>query len=413
MDEKQVTPEKSALPALISMLKARIVKNFIIFALSVAVIVAFSYPFPGKEASKIVSNEIKVIEFINNVLVFLISGLTLRIEDMKSVYKYKFAVLYGLACINVLTTFIAFATIRFPFPTQRYAVGLTIFCSVPTTLGVGVALTTEAKGDKVMSLFMTVVSNMLGIITIPYLLQLYLSSGPGDTSDSGHVSIDPAKLAYRLTLTVLIPTIFGIGGRRFIPGLAAIVDKYKVELGMFSMTNLMMIVWMSLSGARELIFKQDPVEILVVFFTAIVLHLFYLFVNYLVMIKGFGTCVPLKQAVSVIIMSSQKSSPVALSVIAVVASSASEKGLLTIPCILGQVGQIFVGSFLTGYFASWIVTDEASKLNAADDKDDDGNLNVGDKPNNNFEPIGNASTSDFEGIELYQIVQQDAEESKV
>lgn len=349
----------------LSSLKDRIVKNFILFALSVAVLVAFSYPLPGKLASSYTASDFRIIEFCNNVMVFLISGITLKIEELQSVFKYKYLVIYGLVSINFITTLLCFVTVRFPFPTETYAVGLTIFCSVPTTLGVGVALTQEAKGDKIMSLFMTVISNMLGIITIPFLLQIYLSNVSLGTSK---VQLDPAKLAYRLTLTVLVPSIVGMLCRRYIPRVAGIVDTYKSELGMFSMANLMMIVWMSLSGARNLIFDQDPVEILVLFLVADVIHVFYLIINYLLLVKAFGHQIPLKQAISVMIMSSQKSSPVALSVIAVVAQNTAQRGLLTIPCILGQIGQIFVGSFITGTFASWVNAESGKSMDNQDDQ---------------------------------------------
>lgn len=339
---------------LISYLCGKVVKNFILFALFVAVLVAFSYPSPGKLASSFTASDFRIIEFCNNVVVFLISGVTLKIEDLHSVFQYKHLVLYGLVSINFITTLICFLTLQFPFPSKSYAIGLTIFCCVPTTLGVGVALTQEAKGDKIMSLFMTIVSNMLGIISIPYLLQIYLASADLGTSN---VHLDPKKLAYRLTLTVLAPSIVGMAARRYIPKLAPLVDKYKSELGMFSMANLMTIVWMSLSGARNLIFDQNPVEILVLFIVAVLIHLFYLLFNYIVLLKAFHYCVPMKQAISILIMASQKSSPVALSVIAVVAQTTSEKGLLTIPCVLGQIGQIFVGSIVTGYFAKWVDDD--------------------------------------------------------
>lgn len=343
---KSETPRK-----VFSIIKDRITKNFILFALFTAVIIAFSYPLPGKLASSYMTSDFRIIELCNNIIVFLISGITLKLEDLRSVFRYKYLVVYGLTSINLITTLICFLTLLFPFPTKSYAVGLTIFCSVPTTLGVGVALTQEAKGDKIMSLFMTVVSNMLGIVTIPFLLQIYLANASLGPSK---VQLDPEKLAYRLSLTVLAPTIFGMLCRQYIPRVAPLVDHYKAELGMFSMANLMTIVWMSLSGARNLIFEQNPVEILVLFIVAVLIHLFYLGINYLLLIKVFHRYIPLKQAISVLIMASQKSSPVALSVIAVVAKTTSAKGLLTIPCVLGQIGQIFVGSLITRHLALWV-----------------------------------------------------------
>jgi solute carrier family 10 (sodium/bile acid cotransporter), member 7 len=346
----------------VAFFQKKVVDNFLICALFIAVLIAFSYPYPGKLVAQIRSDNIKVIDFINNVVVFLISGLSLRIEDLKSVYTYKFLVIYGLISINLITTFIAFATILLPFPTHQYAVGLTIFSTVPTTLGVGVALTNEAKGDKILALFLTVVSNLLGILTIPLLLTWYLQH----QSIDGNNSFNAKALSYRLLYTVFIPTLSGILTRRFLPGCAKVMDTYKQYFSMFSISNLMCIVWMSLSGARNMIFQQNPLEIFLVFITAVLIHLIFLFYNYFLLIfsnrwfqKDGSYWIPLQQAIAVMIMSSQKSSPIALSVIAVVAQNSIEnQGLMTIPCILGQIGQIFIGSILVPYFARWVTNEE-------------------------------------------------------
>lgn len=44
--------------------------------------------------------------------------------------------------------------------------GLTIFCVVPTTLGVGVALTAASRGNQALALLLTIVTNLLGIVTV-------------------------------------------------------------------------------------------------------------------------------------------------------------------------------------------------------------------------------------------------------
>eukprot|EP01033_Poteriospumella_lacustris_P000234 gene234-156_t len=75
-----------------------------------------------------------------------------------------------------------------------------------------------------MSLFMTIVSNMLGIVSIPYLLQIYLASADLGTSN---VHLDPKKLAYRLTLTVLAPSIVGMAMELETSFLIRILSKFS------------------------------------------------------------------------------------------------------------------------------------------------------------------------------------------
>lgn len=334
----------------VSKLTEKVIENFILVCLCVAILVAFSYPVPGSRAADIQSGNWKVIEVINNIMVFFISGLTLKIEELKHVFKNKYMVIYGLVSINLLTTLVAFIMIFLPFPTSDFSIGLAIFSTVPTTLGVGVALTQLSKGDSTLSLFLTISSNMLGIVTIPFLLDIYLSS-------FGNVQLDPLYIAYKLSITVLLPSLVGIWVRRFIPGVKDLTKTYKSSLSMFSTFNLMMIVWMNLSVSRNIIFEQSGLEVFGVLVVVFVQHSFYLSLQAILLTRilpAIRIHMPMKQCVSLIIMCSQKSSPVALSVITLVASGAGQRGLLTLPCILGQLTQIFMGSLLTRHFAKWV-----------------------------------------------------------
>ena len=213
-------------------------------------------------------------------------------------------------------------------------------------LGVGVALTLQSEGDTVLSLLLTVVSNMLGIITIPIMLGIYLHNIEA-------VNINPISVAYKLSITVLAPTLTGIFTRYIIPNSAVFSKKYKIELSTISTINLAMIVWMALSNARDILFKQDIIQILLVIAISMFMHLIYICFN-TIMVSQYLLKIPLKQAISVVIMSSQKSSPVGLAVISNLAVTSSQKGLFAIPCIIGQLTQIFIGSLIAPRLAKWV-----------------------------------------------------------
>jgi len=207
---------------------------------------------------------------------------------------------------------------------------------------------------------------MLGIITVPYLLELYLS---GTSSN-----ISPSDLVLKLVFEVLLPSIVGMVARQRSIVVAAFMVKYKVEMGLFSNFNLICIVWMALSGSRETIIRQSGPEVICVLATTIVQHCIYLTYNYRILrlLK-----VPLKQLIAVTIMTSQKSSPVALAVIVNISSSNhTTRGLLTIPCILGQLSQIFIGSIVSSKFKSMVEAEESASVpieeqNIGDVVDDD------------------------------------------
>jgi hypothetical protein len=121
--------------------KAFIITNFIPLGFAVVVAIALPYPYPGIVLSSLKVGRYQIINFLNVCLVFLISGVTLKVEDLWAVLKFPWAIVYGLVGINFITTLIAFIMIQLPFKPSEFSVGLTIFCVVPTTLGVGVALT--------------------------------------------------------------------------------------------------------------------------------------------------------------------------------------------------------------------------------------------------------------------------------
>ena len=234
-----------------------------------------------------------------------------------------------------------------------------IYYCLPFAIGVGVALTLAAKGDQALSLFLTVVSNMLGIVTIPFLLQYYVGG-------IGVVTLNPSYLFFRLIPSVFIPSIVGIWLRNSNQSVADFMKTYKTEMGLFSNSNLICIVLLALSDSRTVLLQQRPGEIVMLVIAAVLMHLFYLSYNYLI-IGPLGFNYPLKQAISVIIMASQKSSPVGLAVIANITQNPTQFGLLALPCILGQVSQIFIGSFVSQYFVNMVKKQENESMSAASD----------------------------------------------
>lgn len=330
------------------------IDNFLICSYALIVIISLLYPFPGKSLSSYqVGNNpfhLTVVDYINNVLIFLISGLQLRTEDISNLWNYKTPVIYGIVTINFLTTLLAFALIRLPFPTKEFSIGLMIFATVPTTLGVGVALTTQAKGDTTLSLFLTIASNMLGIITIPYLLTVY--------SSALNVNIDPVRLFIKLIFSVFIPSILGISLRHHFQSVKEFMKRNKTQMSIFSNCNIVCIVWTTLSSAQKTILQQNGLEIFCVLIAVTMQHVIYLLSNYYT--AKYVLKLELKQLISITIMSSQKSSPVALVVISNIAKSSKDAGLYIIPCILGQLIQIFIGAIVARYFTK--VCDKYDRL---------------------------------------------------
>ena len=59
------------------------------------------------------------------------------------------------------------------------------------------------------------------------------------------------------------------------------------------------------------------------------------------------------EAIAVVIVASQKSAPVAVTVISYITGDVSAQGLLAIPAIVGQLTQIFMGSAISTLVAKY------------------------------------------------------------
>jgi sodium/bile acid cotransporter 7 len=254
-----------------------IIEYYLIFAVAVALIWGLSFPVPGVFLGQFKLADRVIIQFINVCIVFFISGLTLKVEELKNIWEQKLIVAYGLSAINFFTTLIAPIFLACTFIKPEFRFGLAIFSTVPTTLGVGVSLTQQCKGDTLLALFLTVVSNLIGSVLTPFLLLFYftvLSNNPSKFNVLG--------LLIDLILSVLVPCLFGIGIRiYFSHTIKEFTKNYKTHLSIFSNSNLVCIMWIAISKAQPKIVQQSAGDILIVIASVIIQHCFYLFLSIL------------------------------------------------------------------------------------------------------------------------------------
>ena len=68
------------------------------------------------------------------------------------------------------------------------------------------------EGNVALALLLTTGSNLLGIVTVPFLLCTLLGTG-----DIGGV-LDPVQLLASLIKTILVPLLLGAAARSLVPG---------------------------------------------------------------------------------------------------------------------------------------------------------------------------------------------------
>lgn len=284
----------------------------------------------------------RLVQTLNVVIIFIISGLTLKTDDIKTALSKEGIVGFGYGVVSTLliTACVGFAAAEIPFDKKEFAYGLAVFCVVPTTLSSGVTLVMNAGGNDALALLLTVTTNLLGVISVPFFVKAVLRS-------SGGASIDAVKLLIKLVVAVLIPLVIGKLVREAIPGAKPWVKKWKVWLSLTSTGMLVMVVWQTLSRAQDTITSVNFTEILSVIAAGIGLHFVYLAINW-------PACTLLKlkrrEFKAVVLMTSQKTLPVTVTVISFLSSLGAE-GLMTIPGLVAHMSQLFIDAYIAARWA--------------------------------------------------------------
>jgi sodium/bile acid cotransporter 7 len=182
---------------------------------------------------------------------------------------------------------------------------------------------------------LTVASNVVSVIFVPPWLKVMLNAG---TSGVHNLNINIADIFVKLLLSNFVPTVLGKLLRDCVKPVGAWVKRNRVLLSIVNNTSLAFIIWQTLSSAREYIVNSTFGTMLLVFVSALLIHVTYLIFNSVV-VKLLR--VPVPEAISTIIMASQKSAPVAVTAISYTDPVA--QGLLAVPAVTGQLLQIFIG----------------------------------------------------------------------
>eukprot|EP00729_Bicosta_minor_P005400 gene5400-26487_t len=333
--------------------KGKCVKHLLPISLVLAVIIGYAWPTPGNAlAIKLPRNancsEVTCrspVQYTCVIVIFIISGLKLSV-----------------ICIGTsLTRLITFPDI------EDFGSGLVVFFSMPTTVSSGVVLTQQANGNYALALLLTVITNTTAVFTIPPMLKWLAKF-------TSEVELDVGALIAKLAMTVLAPLVFGKLCRG-IPGVPEFVKKYKWGLKVVSIYALVALPWMKTSVASE----QDKFDgvtfrsLMAVIGWALTVHLLFLAVNFTVTTL---LRMPLAEKKAVVICASQKTLPIAITVLGFLPADVGDGGLMGIGCIIAHLSQIVIDSWLIGMIPGWADADAADAADAADVEGNAGELDA-------------------------------------
>ncbi|KAI3898874.1 hypothetical protein MKW92_009997 [Papaver armeniacum] len=228
---------------------------------------------------------------------------------------------------------------------------------MPTTLSSGVALTQLAGGNTALALAITVISNLIGILTVPLSISKFIADGVG-------VSVPAKQLFKSLVVTLVVPLVLGKVSRDCFKGVSEFVDQNRKKLSMLSAILLSLVPWMQVSRSRSLLLMVKPTMFLIAIGLGMVSHLILLAFNtvavqsLLVATGGKDSTFSEKgNARALIIVASQKTLPVMVAVVEQLHGALGESALLVLPCVAAHINQIIIDSFLVNY---WLRKDQVS-----------------------------------------------------
>ncbi|XP_008784001.1 probable sodium/metabolite cotransporter BASS4, chloroplastic isoform X1 [Phoenix dactylifera] len=289
--------------------------------------------------------------------IFFISGLMLHSGELGAAIEAWPAGLFGLGSILLFTPFFSRLILQIQLMPHEFVTGLAIFCCMPTTLSSGVTLTRLAGGNAALALAMTVISNLLGIMIVPFSISRYIGAGAG-------VSVPTLQLFKSLITNLVVPLILGKVIRDSSERMAEYVDRNLRSFAMISAVLLSLVPWMQVSRSRSLLLTVKPAMFAIAIGMGTLLHLILLAFNTLTvsslsLVSGGSKSVFAKKdnARAVIVVASQKTLPVLVAVVEQLGRAFGEPGLLVLPCVASHINQILIDSFMVNL---WLWKDRLS-----------------------------------------------------
>jgi len=236
------------------------------FFVGIALMVALAVFFPNLGP---LIKKYKILN-IGIFIAFLITGLSLDtrtiIEQFHNIRVLVASLVSSLVLIPVITFFLA--NLAFS-DSPDLVFGSVIIAVAPVTVASGTVMTAVALGNVPLSLFICMLSNFVALLTIPFLLKIFLQFGQT-------IDLPVYSILSSLILTVLAPTVLG---QLLRPRLKDAIFPYTKTFSVFSQCVVLLIIFNAVSASISEIFRSGLV-IVSVFGFMIGLRVLILIMNY-------------------------------------------------------------------------------------------------------------------------------------
>ena len=201
------------------------------------------------------------------LIVFLISGFQLDLSQNMDLKKLSHA--FAVSALLNLTVFplMWFSLLLCPWMPDHEKPGFAIILCMPTTLSSAIVIARNARSDGLWTLVFTVGLSLLGVFTVPLLLQGLLN-----TTD--HVKVPAAALLFKLLLLVMLPLLTGLWLRRHLG------ERKSLLLDLLPSACVVFMVWAAIGRTAALSgFHPDLPFLIRTFLLSVVFHVIMLLIS--------------------------------------------------------------------------------------------------------------------------------------
>ena len=183
-------------------------KNLLLVAVIVGLLLAIEEPGPARRLATFDPTGWLI------ALIFLMEGLRLHLGQLAHPVRFLKVIAWAVLLTALLYPALAFGAARLFGLQGDDLIGLVLICAMPCSLASATVIAEKAGGDMVVAMVLLVILNLLGLVTIPLNLKLWLG---------WCAEVAPGEIVWKLLLYLFLPVGLGIGAARVAPRLTRLV----------------------------------------------------------------------------------------------------------------------------------------------------------------------------------------------
>lgn len=300
--------------------------SFLPLGLLTAFALAMIAPSPGAAL-----NDLNILPWLV-ATIFLFNGYQTRLSSFSLDKSVATSLLVGIAINLLIAPWVGLGISQLLQLSDEATLGFVVMMTVPATLSSGIVICRIAGGDATKALVFTISLNMIGIFTIPFMLQSTLAG-------IELVTLSPWPLLQQLITIVLCPFAVGVFSQR-------LKASEQVLRGFAYVPSLCVItaVWIIISDSAVLLKTLEIWQLLHFSLAALLGHTTLLFLLWLYRLHPHVTKA---EWLALFFPASQKTLPVAVGVLTSLNAPIS---IAVLVCILTH----FIQLFMDAWIAQWI-----------------------------------------------------------